>query len=106
VVGVGVVGVVAPRSRDAVIVVPGIMGSELVEVKSGCVLWGLADPQWYVSAWTSGSSLRALGLSDAERAGRYERVTATRLLRFPAFARRCQLGEPAWLWRQGRARLG
>jgi hypothetical protein len=80
------VGVVAPRSRDAVIVVPGIMGSELVEVESGRVLWGLADPRWYVSAWTSGSSLGALRLSDAERAGRYGRVTARRLLRFPAFA--------------------
>jgi Lecithin:cholesterol acyltransferase len=86
VVGVGVVGVVVPRSRDAVIVVPGIMGSELVEVESGRVLWGLADPRWYVSAWTSGSSLGALRLSDAERAGRYGRVRARRLLRFPAFA--------------------
>ncbi|MCA1671848.1 MAG: hypothetical protein LC799_06465 [Actinobacteria bacterium] len=62
------------------------MGSELVEVESGRVLWGLADPRWYVSAWTSGEALGVLGLSGQERAGRYGRVRATRLLRFPAFA--------------------
>ena len=77
---------VLPCSRDAVVVVPGIMGSELVEVESGRVLWGLADPRWYVSAWTSGEPLRALELSEQERAGRYGRVAARRLLRFPAFA--------------------
>jgi Lecithin:cholesterol acyltransferase len=79
-------GAVAPRSRDAVVVAPGIMGSELVEAASGRVLWGLADPRWYVSAWTSGRSLEALRLSEEERAGRYGRVVARRLLRFPAFA--------------------
>lgn len=75
-----------PRSRDAVVVVPGIMGSELVDVASGRTLWGLADPRWYVSAWTTGRSLRDLALSPEERAGRYGRVRASRLLRFPAFA--------------------
>ena len=74
------------RSRDAVVVVPGIMGSELIESATGNVLWGLADPGWYVSAWTSGASLKALAPDDAEQAGHYGRVTATRLLRFPAFA--------------------
>ncbi|WP_327003458.1 hypothetical protein OHA72_51705 [Dactylosporangium sp. NBC_01737] len=29
--------------RDAVIVLPGIMGSELVDAGTGRVLWGLAD---------------------------------------------------------------
>jgi hypothetical protein len=69
-----------------VVVVPGIMGSELVEAESGRVLWGLADPRWYVSAWASGASLEVLRLSEEERAGRYGRVAARRLLRFPAFA--------------------
>jgi hypothetical protein len=76
----------SPRSRDAVVVVPGIMGSELVDAESGDVLWGLSKPSWYVSAWTSGASLRELRLSGPEREGRYGRVRATRLLRFPAFA--------------------
>jgi pimeloyl-ACP methyl ester carboxylesterase len=79
-------GLGAVRSRDAVIVVPGIMGSELMDSTNGHVLWGLSDPRWYVNAWTSGSSLNALRLTDAEREGRYGRIKATRLLRFPAFA--------------------
>lgn len=75
-----------PQMRDAVVVVPGIMGSELIDATSRRPLWGLADPRWYVSTWTSGASLDALKLTDDERAGRYGRVRATRLLRFPAFA--------------------
>ncbi len=74
-----------PRSRDAVIVVPGIMGSELVDA-TGRALWGLADPRWYVSAWTTGAALESLHLSTDERDGRYGRIRARRLLRFPAFA--------------------
>jgi len=69
-----------------VVIVPGIMGSELVDAGTGRVLWGLADPRWYLSAWTSGRSLESLRLSDDERAGRYGRVRAGRALRFPAFA--------------------
>jgi hypothetical protein len=61
------------------------MGSELAD-RDGSVLWGLADPGWYVSAWTSGRGLEALRLTKDEREGRYGRVRATRLLRFPAFA--------------------
>jgi hypothetical protein len=73
-------------SHDAVVILPGLMGSELVETRSGRVLWGLASPRWYVQAWTSGESLRALQVTDDERAGRMGRITATRLLRVPAFA--------------------
>jgi lecithin:cholesterol acyltransferase len=73
-------------SRDAVIVLPGIMGSELIDSRTGRVLWGLSDTRWYVQAWTSGRSLDALRVTDAERAGHTSRVAATRLLRFPAFA--------------------
>lgn len=75
-----------PTTHDAVVVVPGIMGSELVDAASGRTLWGLADPRWYVSAWTTGESLRALALTDEERSGTHTRVRASRLLRFPAFA--------------------
>jgi pimeloyl-ACP methyl ester carboxylesterase len=71
---------------DAVVVVPGIMGSELVDVTTGETLWGLQDPRWYLKAWAGGSALRALALTDAEREGKYGRVRATGLLRFPAFA--------------------
>jgi hypothetical protein len=73
-------------STDAVIVLPGIMGSELVDAASGTPLWGLADPGWYVKAWTTGSSLSTLRVTDEERAGRAGRIRATGLLRFPAVA--------------------
>jgi pimeloyl-ACP methyl ester carboxylesterase len=73
-------------SQDAVIVIPGVMGSELIDRASGRVLWGAADPRWYLQAWTSGSSMEALHLTDDERSGRYGRIRPSRLLRFPAFA--------------------
>ena len=84
----------APLSRDAVIVVPGIMGSELKDAATGKILWGLSDPRWYARVWTSGAALAMLRLTDDERAGNYGRVKATRLLRFPAFAPVLQGYEP------------
>lgn len=69
---------------DAVIVLPGIMGSELVDAGTGDVLWGLSDPRWYVSAWTTGEALRRLAVSAAELDGDVGRVRATRLLTTPA----------------------
>lgn len=73
-------------SRDAVIVVPGIMGSSLADVETGDVLWGLDDASWWVSAWTTGRALKRLAVTDDERTGQTGRVRATGLLRFPAFA--------------------
>lgn len=81
------------KSHDAVMVVPGLMGSELRDA-DGTVLWGGKDPRWYVQAWTSGRSLEALKLTDEERAGKYGRIRASRLLRFPAFAPVVQGVEP------------
>lgn len=75
----------ADCSHDAVVVIPGIMGSELVDAESGATLWGLRDLRWYVAAWTTGAGLRALRVTDEERAGRTGRVRANGLLRFPAF---------------------
>lgn len=80
--------------QDAVIVVPGIMGSALVDAATGSQLWGLSDSSWLVRAWTSGSSLAALKLTDDERAGNYSRVRATQLIRFPAWAPLVQGIEP------------
>jgi pimeloyl-ACP methyl ester carboxylesterase len=78
--------VVGAVSGDAVIVIPGIMGSSLVDVETRDVLWGLDDASWWVSAWTTGRALRRLAVTDDERAGRTGRVRASGLLRFPAFA--------------------
>lgn len=72
-----------PVCRDAVIVIPGIMGSELVDTYAGDVLWGLS-PRSYLRFWTSGTGLARLRVTDQERAGKVGRIQATGLLRFPA----------------------
>ncbi len=73
-------------THDAVVVVPGIMGSELMDLATGKPVWGFRDPHWYVRAWTSGEPLSALALDDDERNGRYGRIRPVGLLAFPAFA--------------------
>lgn len=60
-------------------VIPGIMGSTLVDAASGDVLWGINRLGWYREAWTSGRSLRRLADLDV-------RIEARGLLRFPAWA--------------------
>ncbi|NMO53417.1 hypothetical protein HH310_19780 [Actinoplanes sp. TBRC 11911] len=72
-----------PLCRDAVLVLPGIMGSELVDVESGDILWGLS-PKMYARFWTSAEGIRRLHLTDEERDGTCGRVRATRTLRFPS----------------------
>jgi pimeloyl-ACP methyl ester carboxylesterase len=86
--------VVGLCTRDAIVVVPGIMGSELVDMATGRTLWGLNDARWYLNAWTSGRSLKELTLTEDEQAGRYGRVRPTRLLRFTAYAPILQGFEP------------
>jgi hypothetical protein len=86
-------GRVFGTTHDAVVVVPGIMGSELVDTATGDVLWGLA-PGPFVSAWLSGASLERLRLCDEERLGQYGRVTASRLLQAPAWLPVLQGAEP------------
>lgn len=70
-------------THDVIVIVPGIMGSELAE--DGTVLWGLSARACF-RVWSDEAYLRRLHVSDAEFAGRTGRVTATRLLRFPAWA--------------------
>src|SRR5260370_35861469 len=74
--------VTAPVCRDAVIVIPGIMGSELVDAETGDVLWGLS-PRTYLRFWTSGGGLERLQGTDQERGGKTGPIRATGLLRFP-----------------------
>jgi pimeloyl-ACP methyl ester carboxylesterase len=80
------VDVVGAVTHDAVVVIPGIMGSKLVEAEPNDVLWGLDDSGWFLSAWTTGASLRRLAVTDDERAGRTGRIRAVGLLKTPAFA--------------------
>jgi len=83
-------GLIGQRVRrvvcpDAVVVIPGIMGSTLKQ--GDRVLWGAESLGWYARAWSrSGSSLVELALTPEERAGSYGRVRATGLLRTPSWA--------------------
>ncbi|XVS61848.1 lipase/acyltransferase domain-containing protein [Actinosynnema sp. CA-299493] len=73
-------------THDAVVVVPGIMGSALVDSATGKQLWGLKQLRWYVRAWSRGDGLADLAVSDDELAGDTRRVRPDGLLAFPAFA--------------------
>jgi lecithin:cholesterol acyltransferase len=80
----------SPVSRrltpDAVVVVPGIMGSELYDTVLERYIWGLR-PGWYVRAWSpKGAGLEPLAATEAELTGDARRVRATGLLKVPAFA--------------------
>jgi len=85
--GNGRTGVSPDVTHDAVVVVPGIMGSALRDTTTGRSLWGLRDPRSW-GAWLRDDGIRPLHLDEDERAGKYGRVEATELLRFPRF--------PAW----------
>ncbi|MFH9969887.1 esterase/lipase family protein [Streptomyces mirabilis] len=67
------------------VVVPGIMGSELVDAASGKVLWGL-KPGALSQLWDRSGALAGLCVTEEERAGETNRVRASQLLRFPAWA--------------------
>ncbi len=71
----------SPRTLNAVMVVPGIMGSELVD-NDGRVAWGLS-PSLLATAWST-RQLDVLHPSEEELEGR-PRLRPTRLLRIPAF---------------------
>ncbi|MFJ9041439.1 esterase/lipase family protein [Streptomyces sp. NPDC102406] len=68
-------------TQDAVVIVPGIMGSELRSTATGDVLWGLSGARWLLRAWTRRDGLAALHLTEDELAGKTGRVRATQLLR-------------------------
>lgn len=81
-------------THDAVVVIPGIMGSELRDRGTGRVVWGVNDVGWLARAWTRPDGMADLALTDAEldalADGSYRpdtsRLQAERLLRFPAAA--------------------
>ncbi|MFF1505839.1 hypothetical protein [Streptomyces sp. NPDC058326] len=78
---------VAPAvTHDAVVVVPGIMGSELYDTAQDEVIWGLANAGWLTRAWLTPTGLTSLGLTAQEREGERGRVKARSLLRVPAWS--------------------
>jgi pimeloyl-ACP methyl ester carboxylesterase len=71
--------VAGPRSLDAVLILPGIMGSELHD-GDGSLLWGLS-PRALVDAYR-GDLLERLTVTDDDLSGR-RGVTATGAIRYP-----------------------
>jgi hypothetical protein len=72
-------------TQDAVVIVPGIMGSELRDTTTGTTLWGLSGARWLVKAWTRPGGLKNLHMTDAELAGDIGRVQPIQLLRHSAW---------------------
>ncbi|MGW3934903.1 esterase/lipase family protein [Streptomyces phaeochromogenes] len=79
-------GVSPDATHDAVVVVPGIMGSALRDTTTGRPVWGFRDLGWLRAAWLRGDGMHPLHLDENERSGKYGRIEATELLRFPAWA--------------------
>lgn len=73
-------------THDAVVIIPGIMGSELVEADTGRVLWGMRQALAYAARWHHKSGMAALAVTEDERAGKVGRVTALRLLKFASWS--------------------
>jgi hypothetical protein len=83
--GNGRIDVSPDVTHDAVVVVPGIMGSALRDTTKGRYVWRPHDPRWW-SAWLRDDGIRPLHLDENERSGKYGRVEATELLRAPGWA--------------------
>ncbi|MGI5450710.1 lipase/acyltransferase domain-containing protein [Streptomyces sp. CA-243310] len=72
-------------TQDAVVIVPGIMGSELFDTHTNKRLWGLGGISWLRRAWTSPTGLEGLRMTDEELDGKHTRVKATGLLKHSAW---------------------
>jgi hypothetical protein len=72
-------------SHDAVVVVPGIMGSALTDSQTGKRIWGF-DVRALTSAWLRRDGMLPLHFTPEERDGNYGRVVPTGLLKMPAWA--------------------
>lgn len=68
-------------TQDAVVIVPGIMGSELYDTEAHRTVWGLSGVSWLLRAWTRPGGLEGLRLTEAEREGRSSRIRPTQLMR-------------------------
>lgn len=77
---------VSARGNDAVVIVPGIMGSELREASTGRVIWGVGAAVANAARLGYRERMRSLAVGDDERAGRIGRVVPTGLLAVPDWA--------------------
>ncbi|GAA4457876.1 PGAP1-like alpha/beta domain-containing protein [Phytohabitans houttuyneae] len=72
------------RTHDLVVVIPGIMGSELYDTDRGKTLWGASLPL-LLRSWVDGAPLRHLALDERETDGEYGRVRPVGLLKLPEY---------------------
>lgn len=72
------------NTNDAVVVIPGFSGSELIDIDSGATVWGSTNIAWLLRLWTNGSAVETLKVTNGERSGQL-RLAASRLLGMPAF---------------------
>ncbi|TQC47405.1 hypothetical protein EEB14_20860 [Rhodococcus sp. WS4] len=85
-----------PAIEDAVVIIPGIMGTELIDTTTGKLLWGL-HPGLLARMWTArAKALAPLAVDPPDRPPR--RIRPGRLVRVPVFA-------PTWGGAEPYARL-
>ncbi|MFI2370294.1 esterase/lipase family protein [Streptomyces sp. NPDC018833] len=81
-------------TQDAVVVVPGIMGSELYDTVARKTVWGLSGVSWLLRAWTLPKGLEPLRMTEEELEGRTGRIKATQLMRHSSWTPYLQGLEP------------
>lgn len=85
--------VIREHTLDAIVVVPGIMGSALKDAERGTI-WGFRNPKTYVQFWGPGAAMTPLAFTSAELEAISEqtydpktaRVQPDGLIKFSAFA--------------------
>jgi len=90
----GASAVVADLTQDAVVIVPGIMGSELYDTVTQKTVWGLSGVSWLLKAWTRSKGLEPLRLTPEELEGKTNRIKATQLMRHSSWTPYLQGLEP------------
>ncbi|MEV8311821.1 hypothetical protein AB0P36_31965 [Streptomyces flavidovirens] len=84
----------ANLTQDAVVIIPGIMGSELYDTTTHKTIWGLSGVSWLLKAWTRPHGLAALHLTDDELEGKLGRIKPTQLMRHSSWTPYLQGFEP------------
>ncbi|MFJ1593763.1 hypothetical protein ACIOD0_26480 [Kitasatospora albolonga] len=84
--GIGLPFVRSDATHDAVLVIPGIMGTRLAEAATGKELWGMRKAAEYAGRWDLEGGMDALALSPAEREGRFGRIVPKGIIRTPSWA--------------------
>lgn len=86
--------VTANITQDAVVIVPGIMGSELYDTVTRKTVWGLSGVSWLLKAWTRPKGLEPLRLTPQELEGSTTRIRPTQLMRHSSWTPYLQGFEP------------